>query len=190
MTTSRTRAVTLLITALVVGVIIGGTALTVAVREGKADFVFRGLRGPGGRGFGGRDGGGKHTEWLARELNITVDAAVADSINAIYCRRVVGIDSVLASYQERNRPTMDSLYEGIRPEIEARRDQSRSGIRALLSPDQRVRYDSMIAVDDSSRRAMRTSGPRPFRAVGPCYPGSTGGPNAPTGRGGAPRGSR
>ncbi|MEI2718774.1 MAG: hypothetical protein V9E87_01325 [Gemmatimonadales bacterium] len=47
MTTSRTRAVTLLITALVVGIIVGGTALTMAVREGKADFVFRGLRGPG-----------------------------------------------------------------------------------------------------------------------------------------------
>jgi len=190
LTTSRTRAVTLLITALVVGIIVGGTALTIAVREGKADFVFRGLRGPGGRGFGGRDGGGKHTDWLARELNITVGAAAADSINAIYCRRVVGIDSVLASYQERNRPLMDSLYEGIRPEIEARRDQSRSGIRALLTPDQRVRYDSMIAVDDSSRRAMRSSGPRPFRPSGPCYPGSTDGPNAPNGRGGAPRGSR
>jgi hypothetical protein len=190
LTTSRTRAVTLLITALVVGIIVGGSALTMAVRKGKADFVFRGMRGPGGRGNGGRDGGGKHTEWLARELNITVGAAVADSINAIYCRRVVGIDSVLASYQERNRPLMDSLYEGIRPEIEARRDQSRSGIRALLTPDQRVRYDSMIAVDDSSRRAMRSAGPRPFRPAGPCYPGSTDGSSGSTGRGGASRGTR
>lgn len=191
MITSRARAFTLLITAFVAGGIVGGAGLVALARNGKADFVFRGGRGGPDRGF---PMSRKHSDYLARELKISVDAVAADSINAIYCRRVVGIDSLLAQVQEQSRPMMetmyrmsDSLFALIRPEVERRRTQSREAIRALLTPPQQERYDSMIRVDDANRRKQRESGPRPFRGEGPCYPdsGRNGGRD-----GGGPRGPR
>ena len=80
-------------------------------------------------------------------------------------------------------PRIDSLFQAIRPAVETRRDQTRTEIRALLTPPEQQRYDSMNRADDEQRKKMRDQGGRPG-AVAPCS-GSPGGPGP---RGGFDRG--
>lgn len=154
MTTSRTRAVLLLATALVVGVVIGVAGLTSMIRAGKADFVWRGGGSwgpgvPGGRGPGGGRNSG-YGQYLDRELDLNLNAATRDSVSAIWKRSEDSIWEISG----RVAPQMDSLYQIIRPDIEARRTQTRAEIRALLAPPQQQRYDSMVKAYDEQRRKM------------------------------------
>lgn len=164
MTTSHNRAVALLVTAFVVGVLVGGVALTMAFRAGKADFVFRGGRG---MAWGGAD-------WTKK---LDLAGSTRDTVLAIRRRGEHALDSIVRS---KIGPQMDSLWESVRTEIESRRGQTRSEIRALLSPTQQQRYDSMTKAADENRRRMRAQGGR----------GGPGGPAGSAGRGGSPRGSR
>ena len=132
MTTSRTRAVVLLGVAFLLGA--GAGALLLQAPERRGDV--RG--GPGGRG----------PDWM-RELDL--DATQMDSVRAIYSRGECAMDSVRVQL----RTPMDSLFELIRPEVEARRTALRQEVRALLSPTQQERYDSMVQHSDSVRRRMR-----------------------------------
>ncbi len=170
MTTSRTRAMVLLVAAFLVGVLVGGTALTSAIRAGKAGFVFRGGRGMMGGPWAGGD-------WTRR---FGLEGSARDTVLAIRRRGEVAMDSIVHA---RIGLQMDSLWESVRAEIEARRGQTRSEIRALLSPTQQLRYDSMTKAADENRRRMREQGGR-------GGPGGPGGSAGPAGRGGQPRGSR
>ncbi|MEO5825400.1 MAG: hypothetical protein ABIR59_05885 [Gemmatimonadales bacterium] len=148
---SRNRAFVLLAAAFSIGLLMGGMVLMAATRAGKADILWRGdhrsMRGAG-------SGAGGPATWIARELDLT--AATRDSADAIYRRMAVEMDSLRA----RIRPQVDSLYEIIRPDVEARRLQMRTEIRALLTPPQREKYDSIVTKDDDNRRRMREQGQR------------------------------
>jgi hypothetical protein len=53
------------------------------------------------------------------------------------------------------RPQTDSLYDLIRPEVDARRAETRREVRSLLTPIQQERYDSMVQAYDAERQKMR-----------------------------------
>ncbi|MES2124455.1 MAG: hypothetical protein V4503_07170 [Gemmatimonadota bacterium] len=152
MNPSRSRAMALLFAAFVAGTVLGVVGLTLAFRAGKADFIWRGpggSRGPQGNSLGAR---------VAKDLEVSADRR--DSIIAIYKRGGAAVDSIV-----RNgiAPQMDSLWESIRPVVDARRQQTRSEVRALLTPPQQERYDSMVKASDENRRKMRDQmrgGPR------------------------------
>lgn len=165
MTTSRTRALVLLLVAFVVGTMVGGVALTGAVRAGKADFVIRGGHGPGS------GGPGRGYDWIRR---LELADSVRDSVMVVARNGECALDSIVRS---RIGAEMDSLWESVRTDIEARRAQTRSETRALLSPTQQVRYDSMTKAADENRRRMRETPMN--RCTGDR-----------TGRSGGPRGSR
>ena len=146
----RNRAVALLLASFSLGLLLGGVSLVLATKAGKADFVWHGGRRGGPGGSGGMSGG--RAAWLQRELDL--DAATRDSLDVLYRRGAVVMDSIGA----RIRPEIDSLFEIIRPDVDARRQQTRTEIRALLTPSQRERYDSIVRADDDNRRHMREKG--------------------------------
>lgn len=146
----RNRAFVLLAAAFSIGLLLGGTILMAATRAGKADFLWRGEH----RETRGGGPGGGPAAWIARELELT--AATRDSADSIYRRMAEEMDSLRA----RIRPQVDSLYEIIRPDVEARRQHMRTEIRALLTPPQREKYDSIVTKDDENRRRMREQGSR------------------------------
>jgi len=147
--TSRTRAMVLLFVAFAAGLVVGVAGLTTAFRAGKADFIWRGMGG-GGRGMMGGGPAGGMGAWVAKELD--VKAEKRDSIIAIYKRGSAAVDSIV--HGSISAP-MDSLWESVRPAVEARRLQTRADVRALLTPPQQVRYDSMTQASDANRKKMR-----------------------------------
>ncbi len=167
MTTSRTRALVLLLVAFAVGIVVGGFALTSAIRAGKADFAVRPGRGSasGGSWRGGSD-------WMRR---LELADTVRDSVMVVARNGECALDSIVRG---RIGAQMDSLWEAVRPEIETRRAQTRSETRTLLSPTQQEIYDSMTKATDENRRRMRS------------HPMSRCGPGGMDGRGGGGRGSR
>jgi hypothetical protein len=127
--------------------------LTVAFRAGKADFIWR---GPGG-GRGPNGGPGGYAAWVAKELDASAEQR--DSIAAIIKRGTAAMDTVRRTIG----PQVDSLFESIRPAVETARQQARTEIRALLTPPQQQRYDSMMQAQDETRKTMRDQyrgGPR------------------------------
>ena len=186
MIASRSRAMTLLGLAFLLGIIVGGGVIVQAVRSGNASWIWRG-RGPG------RSNGG----FLAVDrLHLKLDQPKRDSIMAISCRGMAAIDTILQSIRgerdslnQRIRPKLDSLFQTIRPAIETRRRQTRTEIRALLTPPQQERYDSLNRGDDEQRKKARDQGGNgspPNGGGGPCTNSSSG----PGPRGGFDRGSR
>lgn len=158
MSTSRTRAMLLLLAAFAVGIVVGVAGLTSAFRAGKADFVWRGMGG--GRGMGAGPSGGPGA-WVAKELAVTRDKR--DSVVAIYKRGSAAIDSIVRG---NIGARMDSLWESTRPAVEARRSQTRAEVRALLTRPQQERYDSMNHSIDENRTKMHSQsrgGPRGSR---------------------------
>ncbi|MES2304914.1 MAG: hypothetical protein V4558_05380 [Gemmatimonadota bacterium] len=147
---TRTRAMVLLIVAFVAGTVVGVVGLTAAFRAGKADFIWRGQGGS--RGPGGVPGG--YAAWVAKELDAS--AVQRDSIAAIFKRGTAAMDTIRRSIG----PQVDSLFESIRPSVETVRQQSRTEVRALLTPPQQVRYDSMNTAMDENRKKQREQSPR------------------------------
>lgn len=144
-TTTRTRALVLLVAAFAAGIVVGVAGLTTAFRAGKADFIWHGPNS--GRAQGGTPGGlGAR---VAKELD--VKDAQRDSIIVLYKRGSTAMDSIMGSI----RTPMDSLWETVRPMVETRRQQTRTEVRALLTPPQQVRYDSMNQASDENRKKMR-----------------------------------
>lgn len=147
----------LLLAAFVVGMVVGVAGLTTAFRAGKADFIWRGVGGGRGMMGGGGPSGGMGA-WVAKELEVS--GSTRDSIVAIYKRGSAAVDSIV---QGSISAPMDSLWESVRPAVEARRLQTRADVRTLLNPQQQVRYDSMTQASDANRKKMRDQsrgGPR------------------------------
>lgn len=157
MITSRTRAVVLLGASFLLGLAAGGAGVAMAARSGKVDLERRGPGGPGGPRVG----------WMG-VLDLSVE--VRDSVQAIYRLRECGMDSVF----KRIRPQTDSLFEIIRSDVEARRELTRSHVRALLSPPQKERYDSIVRSDDENRRQQREQRPSPCDRLAPDAGGPRG----------------
>jgi hypothetical protein len=56
---------------------------------------------------------------------------------------------------ERHQPAMDSIWDMVRPQVEAERQSIRRDIRALLTPEQTEQYQQLIARKDSLHRASK-----------------------------------
>ncbi|MCA9721357.1 MAG: hypothetical protein KC544_05090 [Gemmatimonadetes bacterium] len=138
MTPSRTRAVLLLGVAFALGLVAGGAGLAMATRKDDAGAT-RGA--PDGRGPWDRG-------WMeALDLSPTV----RDSVRALYRCDGSAIDQLHRSI----RPTMDSVYLQIKPEVDARRAKTRNQVRELLNPVQQERYDSIVQAQDERRSRSR-----------------------------------
>lgn len=175
---------TLLGLAFLLGLVVGGGVIVQAVRSGKASWIIPG-RAPGRGGFG------SYGTSLDRRLNLNLDQTKRDSITAIACRGMAAMDTLRLPLRQPMSTFTDSLFQTIRPAVESRRAQTRSEIRALLTPVQQARYDSMNHADDEQRKKMRDQGGLPQVGAaggggGPC----TGGSGGPGPRGGFDRGSR
>lgn len=184
MIASRTRAMTMLTIAFVLGLIVGGGVVIQAARSGSVSWL-RGRTSGRSSGIYGATLG---------PLKLNLPQSKRDSITAIACRGMAAIDSLLQptiqprdSIERRIRPAIDSLFQQVRPAIDRRREQTRAEIGALLTPAQRVRYDSMNQANDDRRKKMRDQGgPSQSGGGGPCS-GNAGGQGP---RGGFDRGSR
>lgn len=68
----------------------------------------------------------------------------------------IGLDQTqteaIGQVLERHEPAMDSIWASVRVQFEAQRQAARRDIRAVLTPDQIVKYDAMLARRDSVRR--------------------------------------
>src|SRR5512140_97371 len=118
-TTSRTRAMTLLVIAFVVGAIVGGGVLGMALRAGKADWVFR-LGRPNGR-----PGNGQREDFatrISRELKLT--PSQKESVTAIYRRALADMDSLNQASFKTSRPMwlkIDPLVQPFRASVDSSR---------------------------------------------------------------------
>jgi hypothetical protein len=167
---------TLLAAAFIVGVVVGGGALGMAVRSGKADWVWRLGRGnarPGREDFATR---------LSRQLKLA--PAQKDSIAAIYKRATVEMDSIMTASFQTSRPMrlkIDTLMQPFRASVDSSRTKMRADIRAVLAAPQQQSFDSMMKAVDDARRKQR-------EAWGAGGPGGQRGGNGPGAGSGAGRG--
>jgi hypothetical protein len=167
-TTSRTRAMVLLIVMFAVGLAagIGGTAI--AVRSGKAMWIWHTSRPPAREAYGAM---------LDRRLKLNLDPVVRDSINAVSRRGTQELGQIWQDTTYRPlRAKTDSILMPLRAAVDSIRKQTQLKVRSLLSPAQRERFDSMIRTDSIARRQGfggrgNGGGPR----GGPGDPGQRGG---------------
>lgn len=182
MIATRARAMTLLGTAFVLGLIVGAVTLGLLARGGRAGWLWYGkMRQPVSVGYG---------TTLARRLHADLDIVKRDSISVLWCHSEAAMDSIRQPIRGPSdslfaliRPRVDSLYQSIRPAVETRRSETRTEIRALLVAPQQQRYDSLNRAEDEQRKKSRDTG-TPGASGGPCN-GSPGGPGP---RGGFDRG--
>ena len=155
MSTPRSRAMAVLtvFAMLAIGVVIGiGLDRSMLRRRGD----FRG--GPGGGGHGGPLGAitepvdtAHRNQMRARIVkriteDISLTAAQAQAVDAIFARRELQLDSLRA----RVGPQLDSL-----------RDQMQVSIDAVLTPEQRTKFAERRKARETRRRAGDREGPPP-----------------------------
>lgn len=61
-------------------------------------------------------------------------------------------EAAISQVLERHEPAMDSIWASVRVQFETHRQSARQDIRAVLTPEQLVKYDAMLARRDSARR--------------------------------------
>ncbi len=157
---SRTQALTLLAVALLCG--------------GVGGYAFRTMTESTEPTRSGSEG----REWM-RALHLTSEQI--DTVNRIWRRNEqlvkeltdVRIGAQKDSLWEIIHPAWDSLYATIRLGVDSIRTETRAATRAVLPDSVRVRYDSMVAAADSSRR--RELEQRRNRAAEQSRSGGTGG---------------
>jgi hypothetical protein len=189
MITSRSRAMTLLAVAFVVGVVVGGGALSMAVRAGKANWVWQWGRSNGRPGFGGQRE--DFATRIAHQLKLS--DAQKDSIASIYKRAAADMDSINKASLKESRPMwlkIDSLVQPFRASVDSSRAKMRADVRALLEPPKQQSFDSLMKSIDDARRKWREGqgGPGPSGnggGRGGPGPGPGSGSMGP-GRGGSP----
>jgi hypothetical protein len=142
MITSRTRAFTLLGAAFLVGAVAGGVAMD--AYDGKdrdeRDFPECDVQHP------------RVCRW-AEELQLSAEQQ--EDLLQVYRDAEVQMDSIHRSI----RTPVDSIYQTVRPRVDSLRGTIRDRVRPLLTPDQRVKYDSVNAVWDENRRKDRERNP-------------------------------
>lgn len=165
-TTSRTRAMVLLVVMFAVGLAAGVGGTAIALRTGKAGWLWRVGRSGQREAYG---------TMLDRELKLHLDPAVRDSINAVSRR---GMQELAMIWQDTIyrplRAKTDSILMPLRAAVDSSRKQTQFKVRGLLTSAQRVRLDSMIKADSIARRqgfGNRGGGPR----GGPGNPGQRSG---------------
>ena len=131
MTAPRAKALGVLAVAFMLGITTGAVGMLAAARSGKMPIEGK---------------ASQPTRWIDE---LQLDAGLKDSVLAIYAEGEEAMDEI----RDRIAPQIDSLYQIIRPDVDARRAQTRAEVRALLSPPIRERYDSMVQAADERRRA-------------------------------------
>ncbi len=143
-TTSRTRAMVLLIVMFAVGLATGVGGTAIALRTGKPGWLWRVGRLSPREPYG---------TMLNRQLQLHLDPAVRDSINAVSRR---GMQDLAMIWQDTIyrplRAKTDSILMPLRSAVDSSRKQTQLKVRNLLTPAQRERLDSMIKADSIARR--------------------------------------
>jgi hypothetical protein len=140
MITSRTRAFTLLGAAFLVGLVAGGVAMEAFDGSGKRgrDRPECEVRHP------------RVCRW-AEELQLTTEQQ--EGLLQVYRDAEARMDSI---YRPIHAP-VDSIYQTVKPRVDSLRGSIREMVRPLLTPDQRVTYDSVNTAWDENRRRDRSS---------------------------------
>lgn len=146
------RAVLLLAVAFVLGLVVGASVSGFTGRE-------EGRRSKSGR----CEVRNQRVCMWADALQLSKDQQ--EQLVAVYRQGEVAIDSI----QRQIRPPIDSIYQTIRPAIDSQRIQLREQVKALLTPEQREKYDSTTTAWDEQRRQNRDRQPG--------GPGPQGGPS-------------
>lgn len=142
MITSRTRAFTLLGAAFLIGLVAGGVGMQAFDGSGKRD----------------RDRPecavrhGRVCRW-AEELQLTTEQQ--ENLLQVYRDAEAKMDSI---YRPIHAP-VDSIYQTVKPRVDSLRSSIREMVRPLLTPDQRVKYDSVNAAWDENRSRDRERSP-------------------------------
>jgi Spy/CpxP family protein refolding chaperone len=126
----RWKATILVVAVFLLGVVLGGAALYMA-RSVWGDGPSRGPH------FGppGPERDARVVEQMTRDLDLTPEQ-----------------QAQLAASLEETRKQMNAVYDSIRPQIQQLREQGRDRIRAFLTPEQREKFEAMLARFDEERR--------------------------------------
>jgi Spy/CpxP family protein refolding chaperone len=153
---SRVLAVLTVVAMLAVGVF-AGVAIDRTILHRRGDY-----RGGGNRGGGSGGPFGMMTEpvdtasrnrmraRIVKHLtdDLTLNVSQAHSVDSIFARRELQLDSL----RSRVGPQLDSL-----------RDQMRASINAVLTPEQRTKFDAIRAKMDARHKAEAERGNGPPR---------------------------
>lgn len=123
MIASRSAAIRLLVLAFSLGALIGG---------GVTLLIDRGNHPPDPRDAGRQS----YLSRLSDEVGLTTEQQ--ESVTKVL---------------DQHEPVMDSIWRSVRGPFDAERQAVRREIRAVLTPDQVIKYDAMLARRDSIRHA-------------------------------------
>ena len=121
---SNRKAVVLVLAVFVLGILLGALATYMA----------------GGRVWAGRDGHGPRgrarlMEQLTQDLSLTAEQQKQ-------------LDAILAETQKK----YEVLYEPVRAQADLVRQQGRENIRAILTPEQRTKFEEVLRRIDEERK--------------------------------------
>lgn len=128
---SKTLALALLFGAFVVGAAVGAVADRYLITGSAAEQS-------GESAVHDRDRRQSYMEWLAAELELTDDQR-----------------QHVAAVLERNREEVRALWQETRPAFEELKTRLRAEVREVLTQEQQVAYDSLLARDRGRRRSRR-----------------------------------
>lgn len=176
-TKERFLAVAILVVVFLAGLLVGlavpplfhrgGMHRTFVVAGPRAGFntTWRGRSMAGAR-F--RAGGWQVTGRVAGPGPVMFAPILAKRLG-LSAKQVAQIDTIV----ERRRVRTDSVLRAIRPQFKAELDSTRAEIRAVLTPDQRKRFDSYMQAGRT--RLLLRFAPPTLRRRGPVGPGGMGG---------------
>lgn len=128
---SRSAAIRMLAVAFALGGLAGGAATMLAERG----------RSHGPPRSGGAQG---YVNMLKDEIGLTADE-----------------EQQVSEVLRRHEPAMDSIWRAVRVQFDAERQSVRREIRALLTSEQAVKFDALVARRDSIHRAREAAhGPK------------------------------
>ena len=160
MSTPRSRAMAVLtvFAMLAIGVVIG-IGLDRSMLRRRGDF----RSGPGGSG----PGGGRHGGPLGA-ITEPVDTAHRNQMRARIVKRITEDISLTAAQAQavdaifaRRELQLDSLRARVGPQLDSLRDQMQVSIDAVLTPEQRTKFAERRKARETRRRAGDREGPPP-----------------------------
>lgn len=135
------------------GVVTGGLLVKYSVQTPS-----RPQHGPANRAAQPISAGGIRIEFLRRverELNLTADQKEQ-------------IDKIIIASQERSKKLMEPIQPKIREELQQTREQ----FRAVLNPEQKIRYDELLKQQQQQQRQRDQHRPAPRNPEAFSYPTS------------------
>jgi gas vesicle protein len=124
---SRSAAIRMLTIAFVLGGLVGGAATMLAERKSGREPQ----RGGGAQGY---------VNMLKDEIGLSATE-----------------EQQVSEVLRRHEPAMDSIWRTVRVQFETERQAVRREIRAVLTSEQALKYDALVARRDSIHRAREAS---------------------------------